>query len=244
MAYVVDRVVICDAFQEPAKHYQLLTGGRSKLAAGRRPSVRYLASAKDVKGGIGGVVGKEAGLFEDMRIRVATGVAWFYRGGDGGLEYWPDGPDAPSRVHEGDIDNTAIVGDNDGMWHRVRPTGKVEDGMPALTMTSELERRTGGWAIVDGARTIAEVPRERLRVSLSWKALVFKSAAEARLAAEHADDIDLPEVLRRFRDDLAERGVAMPEPADPERDPELIALLQEHYVRYPVGGPVDQKPML
>lgn len=66
MAYVVDRVVICDAFQEPEKHYQLLAGGRSKLAKGRRPSMRFLASAKDVKGGIGGVIGKEAGLFEDL----------------------------------------------------------------------------------------------------------------------------------------------------------------------------------
>lgn len=66
MAYIVDRVVICDAFREPDKHYQLLSGGRSKLASGRRPSVRFLASAKDAKGGIAGVVGKEAGLFEDM----------------------------------------------------------------------------------------------------------------------------------------------------------------------------------
>ena len=66
MAYVVDRVVICDAFQEPEKHYQLLTAGRSKLADGRRPSMRFLASAKDTKGGIAGVVGKEAGLFEDL----------------------------------------------------------------------------------------------------------------------------------------------------------------------------------
>jgi type III restriction enzyme len=66
MAYVVDRVVICDAFREPDKHYQLLPGGRSKLAHGRRPSVRFLASARDVQGGIAGVVGREAGLFEDM----------------------------------------------------------------------------------------------------------------------------------------------------------------------------------
>ncbi|MCY4586944.1 MAG: DEAD/DEAH box helicase family protein [Bryobacterales bacterium] len=66
MAYVVDRVVICDAFQEPDKHYQLLTGGRSKLAEGRRPSMRFLASAKDAKGGIGGIIGKQAGLFEDL----------------------------------------------------------------------------------------------------------------------------------------------------------------------------------
>jgi len=28
--------------------------------------MRFLASAKDVKGGIGGIVGKEAGLFDDL----------------------------------------------------------------------------------------------------------------------------------------------------------------------------------
>lgn len=71
MAYVVDRVVICDAYQEPTKHYQLLAGGRSKLAEGRRPSMRFLASAKDVKGGIAGVVGKEAGLFDDLSASAA-----------------------------------------------------------------------------------------------------------------------------------------------------------------------------
>ena len=48
MAYVVDRVVICDAYQEPTRHYQLLTGGRSKRVETRRPSMRFLASAKDV----------------------------------------------------------------------------------------------------------------------------------------------------------------------------------------------------
>ena len=66
MAYVVDRVVICDAYREPDRHYQLLPGGRSKLVLERRPSMRFLSSAKDVKGGIAGVVGKEASLFEDL----------------------------------------------------------------------------------------------------------------------------------------------------------------------------------
>lgn len=66
MAYFVERVVICDAYAEPDRHYQLLPGGRSKLVEGRRSSVRYQASAKDTKGGIGGIVGKEAGLFEDL----------------------------------------------------------------------------------------------------------------------------------------------------------------------------------
>jgi type III restriction enzyme len=65
MAYFVDRVVICEAFQEPDKHYQLLSGGRSQLVNGRRPSMRFVSSA-GVRGGIGGIVGREATLFEDL----------------------------------------------------------------------------------------------------------------------------------------------------------------------------------
>jgi type III restriction enzyme len=71
MAYIVDRVVICDAFQEPTAHYKLLTGGRSRRVEGRRPSMRFLASAKDVKGGIAGVVGKEAQLIDDLSASAA-----------------------------------------------------------------------------------------------------------------------------------------------------------------------------
>lgn len=68
MAYVVDRVVICDAFQEPDRHYQLLPGGKSRLKEGRRSSVRFLASARDVRGGIAAVAGREATLFEDLLV--------------------------------------------------------------------------------------------------------------------------------------------------------------------------------
>src|SRR5947199_9664002 len=66
MAYFVDRVVVCDAFREPDKHYQLLSGGRSQLVNGRRPSMRFTALGTTMRGGIGGIVGKEASLFEDL----------------------------------------------------------------------------------------------------------------------------------------------------------------------------------
>lgn len=64
--YVVDRVVICDAFGEPDRHYELLAGGRSRMREGRRPSLRFRASARQAKGGAAGVAGKTASLFEDM----------------------------------------------------------------------------------------------------------------------------------------------------------------------------------
>src|SRR5438105_3024245 len=66
MAYVVDRVVISDAYQEPDQHYQLLLGGKSKLTQGRRPSLRYLATAKAARGGLEGLLGKQASLLEDL----------------------------------------------------------------------------------------------------------------------------------------------------------------------------------
>ena len=172
-----------------------------------------------------------SGLFEEERVKVATAVSWFYRGTDGGFEYWPDGPDGRSVVHEGAIDNTAIVADNDFMWHRVRPTGRVEDGMLTLDLETELRRRDDGrWEIGDAA----VFPPDQLRVSLSWKAIAFTTDDDRRRHDEHTDDIDLAEVLRRFEDDLGRRGVEVEIPAqEPTRDPDFIRLLQEQYVRYP-----------
>ena len=174
-------------------------------------------------------------LFEDVRVRIATAVAWFYPGGDGGFEYWPEGPDRPSRVHEGAIHNTAIVGDNDFMWHRVRPTGRLADGMVSLSLDSELVRAGSEWAIADGGRTLATFPRHQVRVSVSWKAMVFADDAERRRYDEHRDDIDLDEVLRRFRADLRARGVDVAMPAEPLRDPDFIRLLQQTYVHPPAA---------
>jgi hypothetical protein len=108
-----------------------------------------------------------SGLFEDVRVKVATAVAWFYAGPDGGFEYWPDGPDRPSRIHEGAIENTAIVGDNDFMWHRVRPTGRPADGMARLSLDSELAFDGGEWAVRDAGKTLGRFGWDALRVSLS-----------------------------------------------------------------------------
>ena len=177
-----------------------------------------------------------SGLFEDVRLRIATAVAWFYPGSDGGFEYWPEGPERPSRLHEGRIENTAIVGDNDFMWHRVRATGRPRDGMAKLSLASELVRDGGAWAVRDGERGLGRFGWDALRVSLSWKALVFASDTDRRRYREHTDDIDLAEVLRRFGEDLAARGIEVAWPADPVRDPATVRLLTDTYVRYPASA--------
>lgn len=175
-----------------------------------------------------------SGLFEAERVKVATAVAWFYGGTDGGFEYWPQGAGGESVLHEGAIDNTAIVADNDFMWHRVRPTGKPADGMVTLTKDAELVRRDAAtWAITDSDGEKATFPAERLRVSLSWKALAFDDDADRRRYDEHTDDIDLAEVLRRFEADFASRGETLHVPVDPTADQDFVRTLADAYVQYP-----------
>jgi hypothetical protein len=176
-----------------------------------------------------------SGLFEAERVKVATSVAWFYRGETGGFEYWPDGPREPSVVHEGAIHNTAIVADNDFMWHRVRPTGSVADGMVSLTLDSELQSDDGQtWTITDPGGDLATFERDALRVSVSWKADVFTSEDDRRIHDDHLDDLDADEVLRRISADLGQRGIDPTIPDDdPFRSATLLERLQSAYMHFP-----------
>ncbi len=176
-------------------------------------------------------------LFEDARLRIATAVSWFHRGTDGGFEYWPDGPDRPSAIHQGDIDNTAVVADNDLMFHRALGVGRLEDGMVGgMTLDSRLERDGDGWVIRDDGTVLARPASEDFRISVSWKGLVFADQDEADSYDAGEGRIDLDEVLSRFAADLEARGVDVTIPAtDPERDPDFIRTLQETYVREPAA---------
>jgi type III restriction enzyme len=69
MAYLVDRVVICDAFHEPDKHYKLLGNGRSTLQPGRRPSQRITGTSKQLKGGMAAIAkAAQETLFQDTGL--------------------------------------------------------------------------------------------------------------------------------------------------------------------------------
>jgi len=174
-------------------------------------------------------------LFEAERVQIATAVAWFYAGPDGGFTYWPDGPDQPPKVHEGAIFNTAVVGDNDRMYHRVRPVGARDKGfLMGMTLDTRLEHEGGDrWFIADGDRRRAELGYDELRISVSWKAQVFRDEAEQRAYDEHLDDLDIDEVFERFYADLDARGIAFQRSENPLQDPELVDLLARVYVNEP-----------
>lgn len=174
-------------------------------------------------------------LFEAERVQIATAVAWYYDGVDGGFMYWPDGPDAPPQVHEGDIANTALIADNERMFHRVRPVGDRSLGLPSgLTLDSTLVHRGGdAWAIVESGEDVATPDWSDLRISLSWKARVYVDDAARRRHRDHEADLTIDEVFRRFYSDLDRRGVEYARPADPVEDPDLIEILADTYVRTP-----------
>lgn len=178
-------------------------------------------------------------LFEAERIPIATTVAWFYEGGDGGFDYWPEGPQAAPRAHEGKIFNTAIVGDNDRMFHRVRPTGLADQGLiSGLSADAELVAQSGSeWTIEDRGTCRATFDYSEIRISVSWKAHVFADEADEQRTRSHDEDISIDEVWNRFSRDLDQRGIAQRPEGDPLRDPTWINLLSSTYVEEPKSEP-------
>ena len=176
-----------------------------------------------------------SGLFEEERVDIATAVSWFYRGNDGGFSYWPDGPSQDAQLHEGDIFNTALMGDNDRMYHRVRPTGDRSKGLlGGLSLSSRLEHDgEDRWAIRTDGTTHAEMAFDKLRISVSWKAYVYRNEEQRRRHESGSDGLSLDEVMGRFLKDLKTRGASSTPPTDPLHEEEFIQRLTGAYVNSP-----------
>lgn len=175
-----------------------------------------------------------SGLFEAWRIPIATAVSWFFGGEGGAFEYWAHGPKAPPERIAAPLDNRAVVGDNDVMFHRVGPVGAGREALPEgdgirAELVHDGADASRPWAIVDDGRVLRRHADGEIRISISWKAEVFVDAEAARIRDDHSDDLDLERVVDRFLDDLAGRGVACARPADPLADERFTALLAEQY---------------
>jgi len=175
-----------------------------------------------------------SGLFERWRLRVATAVIWFYEGEGGHFLYWADGPDQPPLRTRPPYSNRAVVGENDSMYHSGEPIGPAPH-LAGLSLQSRLVAEGEGrsWRVVDGERTLGRYARHELRFAISWSAIVFADAGEARSLDRHEDDITIEIVVERFLADLAARGIAARAPQDPWHDVDWVALLARNYVRVP-----------
>lgn len=147
-----------------------------------------------------------SGLFDDHEILQATAIWWLNDVEGGGLHYWPNGPDVPPEQHFGQMANTALFGDNHGMFHQVGPVGPFDHGTPLVTPSATLAPAGDDWVVTDHGDEVYRATLDAIRVSVLWKADVYRSAAERD--ARSADPLSMDDVAEVFNGDLEQRGVA------------------------------------
>jgi hypothetical protein len=177
-------------------------------------------------------------LFHAWMVPVASGLVWFYRGAGGAFEYWPDGPNGASAREDPPLWNLGVMSDNEVMWHRVRDIGDPqlqEELDPHLRPSATMHHAGDGWEIRDGDERVISLGDSDVRISMLWKAYVFKDAAHLASFEDRAYDLDADQLVDIFIDDLRERGLTVSAPSDPFEDPEWRNLLQTTYGS-PFGG--------
>lgn len=176
-----------------------------------------------------------SGLFDDWRIPVATGIAWFGGGARGGdFVFYPDGPYGRS-VAVPAAHNTAIVLDADSVFHGVDRVGGNAAELPALPAATELRwGGDGAWVLDDGRCEVARFGWEELRFSVSWRARCFADEAEERKASERARSLTRERVVEILCDDLRSRGRIGEEALD---EAALARTISDEYVKLPPAAP-------
>ncbi len=179
-----------------------------------------------------------SGLFDDFEIVQATAIWWMNDVEGGGLLYWPNGPEAPPEEHGYAMANTALLGDNHGMFHQVGPVGPFDRGTVRVSPRAELAPvgdGTSDWAVVDHGELVHRTPLDTVRVSVLWKADVYATAAER--AERAARPLSLDDVADTFAADLAQRGSAVRFDLARIDDPTMKAELETVYPEaVPVGA--------
>jgi hypothetical protein len=174
-------------------------------------------------------------LFEDWRMPIATGVAWFHDCKGGEFAFYPDGAGGEPVAHQIAF-NTALVVDTDSVFHGVDPiafpsndgpTGELPPLQPGMHLVFD-----GGeqWSVRTRDDVVARYRWDELRFSISWKAYCFADDAERDAWRAHTDDLELDWILARLVDDLRARGRVTGD-VGPSRD--LAETIIDEYIRFP-----------
>lgn len=181
-----------------------------------------------------------SGLFDRWAIVQATSIWWLNDVEGGGLRYWPDGPGKAPQRHIDRMANTALVGDNHGMFHQVEPVGPFEEGTRFVTGRAELapaQDDSSDWVVTDRGEEVYRAPLDSYRVSVLWKADIYLNEEERRRL--EADALSLEDVARIFGEDLAARGSDFRLDLESLDDPSQQKALAKIY---PEARPIDAGP--
>lgn len=157
-----------------------------------------------------------SGLFHDWAVPVASVVTWFYDGVGGEFEYWPDGLQAPSQTMTAPFHNTAVLADNEYMYHRVGSLGNEADWVPpdGVPYEARLHLEDDRWIVRDDSRELCSYPWSDVRLSVLWKAYCFRTEQEASLFDSGTNQLKPEMVTEIFAKDLTQKGVRFALPKD------------------------------
>ena len=121
-----------------------------------------------------------------------------------------------------------------GLSMRVAPETRYEEVRDALAVDG-----SGDWEVRDRGKVEFRAPLGAFRVSVLWKADVYRDEAEQR--RKHEASLSLEDVARVFNDDLAARNAKFRFDVERLEDPALAAGVAEVY---PEARPIDALPSI
>ena len=165
------------------------------------------------------------GLFEDWRVAEAGAVWWNYHGPGGAYDYWPDGLDGPIRSENPPFINSALVADNNRMYHRIGRIGDPAAAAPAFSAAAQIGHHAdGGWTISDTGTAPVRYDDNDIRISILWKAQV-RPGPQSDAAAPLTPEL-IAEIISA---DLTRRGAQPPGPVPSPADQDWLDLVHSTY---------------
>jgi hypothetical protein len=167
-----------------------------------------------------------SGLFEEWRVAEAGAVFWSYQGHGGAYDYWPEGLDGPMYSEHPPFTNSALVADNNRMYHRIGWIGDPAATPPVFSAAAQISHDAdgGGWIISDAGRSTVRYDDRDIRISVLWKAQVCPGP-EGATAAPLTPEL-ITEIISA---DLTRRGVRVPRRVPPLSDQSWLDLVHSTY---------------
>jgi hypothetical protein len=130
-----------------------------------------------------------SGLFEEWRVAEAGAVWWSYHGPGGTYDYWPDGLNGPMRSEYPPFVNSALVADNNRMYHRIGCIGDPAAAPVAFSSAAQIRYHSdGGWIVSDSGKSPVRYDDRDIRISILWKAQL-RSGPERRAPAPLTSEV-------------------------------------------------------
>ena len=151
-----------------------------------------------------------SGLFEDWRMPIATGVAWFHDCDGGEFAFYPDGADGPPVPRTRSRTTPRVAARHRHACSTAstasRPTTRPTCRRSSRACSSRFDG-DGRWSVRDGDTAVAELRRGTSCASRSrGRRTASPTRPSATPGATHTDDLSLDATLATLVEDLRSRG--------------------------------------